>query len=187
MLDSRFVAKWKILPTGQRIIRMRMAVRGFKDWEADWLESYAGTASRSSQKILSSEVACHKGWTYITVDIEKAFLQGMSYREMSALTGEAERVVHFTLPPRSADLLRQIPGYETFDERHEVLRCTKPGTGTKDAPRAFSLKLRSVTHSDECQFAPTMFDPELEMRHDNGQLSGLLAKHVDDVKIGAED
>ena len=149
VLDSRFVGKWKVIGKG-RIIRMRMAVRGFKDWEADWLESYAGTASRTSQKMISSEVACHPGWVYITVDIEKAFLQGMTYKEISELTGEAERVVHFTLPSGSAKILRQIPGFEDFDENKEVLRCTKPGTGTKDAPRAFSLKLRSVTQGNVC-------------------------------------
>ena len=29
-------------------------------------------------------------------------------------------------------------------------------------------------------------DPELEFRHDNSKLSGMQAKHVDDIKIGAE-
>ena len=153
ILDSRFVGKWKIIKIpsqpDRRIIRMRMAVRGFKDWEADTIESYAGTASRTSQKVISSEVACHEGWSYITVDIEKAFLQGMTYKEISDLTGEAERIVHFTLPPGSAVILRRIPGFEDFGERYEVLGCTKPGTGTKDAPRAFSLKLRSITQDDE--------------------------------------
>ena len=84
---------------------MRMAVRGFKDWEADSIESYAGTASRTSQRVISCEVACREGWSYITVDIEKAFLQGMTYKEISDLTGEAERIVHFTLPPGSAAIL----------------------------------------------------------------------------------
>ena len=42
IIDARFVAKWEIIknPDGidKRIIRMRMAVRGFKDWEAETLE-----------------------------------------------------------------------------------------------------------------------------------------------------
>ena len=33
---------------------------------------------------------------------------------------------------------------ENFDSRYECLKCDKPGTGTKDAPRAFSLKLKKV-------------------------------------------
>ena len=42
-------------------------------------------------------------------------------------------------------LLRQLPGYESFNPDTEVLRCLKPGTGLKDAPAAFSRKLASVT------------------------------------------
>ncbi len=84
-----------------------MAIRGFKDWMADYVESYAGTASRASQKLISSEVVCRPGWAYVTVDIEKAFLKGSTYEEISDLTGEDERVVHFTLPPGAAALLRQ--------------------------------------------------------------------------------
>jgi hypothetical protein len=30
---------------------------------------------------------------------------------------------------------------------------------------------------------PTTFDPELEVRHDNGELVAMQAKHVDDIKI----
>ncbi|CAE8594372.1 unnamed protein product [Polarella glacialis] len=185
ILDSRYVAKWKFVD-GKRIIRMRMAMRGFKDWDADSINSYAGTASRASQKVLSSEVACHPDWVMISIDINKAFLQGMTYKEIHELTGEAERTVHFTLPPGSAAVLRLIPGYEDFDERSEVLRCIKPGTGTKDAPRAFSLKLASVTQSPACRMVPTTMDREFEVRHDDGRLVAMQVKHVDDVKMGGE-
>ena len=110
----------------------------------------------------------------------------MTYQEMHELTGEAERIVHFTLPPGSSEVLRLIPGFETFDERTEVLKCVKPGTGTKDAPRAFSLKLASVTRSQVCKMVPTTIDPELEVRHDHGNLTAMLAKHVDDIKVCGE-
>ena len=85
ILDSRFVIKWKVklnktTNKNYRIIRMRMVMRGFKDWDADTLETYAGTASRLSQRLLASEVACHPGWEMISVDVEKAFLQGMTYK-----------------------------------------------------------------------------------------------------------
>ena len=110
ILDSRFVAKWKVvkLPDGssKRIIRMRMAMRGFKDWDIENLTTYSGTASRNSQKILASEASCHPDWEFLTLDINKAFLQGMTYQEMHELTGEAERIVHFTLPPGSSEVLR---------------------------------------------------------------------------------
>ena len=79
ILDSRFVSKWKVkvnkAGVRYRIIRMRMVMRGFKDWDADSLETYAGTASRLSQRVLVSEVACHPEWRFLSVDVEKKFLQ----------------------------------------------------------------------------------------------------------------
>ena len=160
-------------------------MRGFKDWDADSLETYAGTASRMSQRLLSSEVACHPEWEMLSVDIEKAFLQGMTYQEIHELTGEALRVVHFSLPPGAAAQLRKIPGYESYDESTECLRCIKPGTGCKDAPRAFSLKLASVIHTPEVGLVSSTMDPELEMKHEDGiGFTVFMTKHVDDFKIG---
>ena len=57
------------------------------------------------------------------------------------MTGEPLREVNFTLPSQ----LRQIPGFESFDPVTEVLHCDKPGTGSVDAPRCFSIKLGRVT------------------------------------------
>ena len=42
-------------------------------------------------------------------------------------------------------MLKTLPGFEDFDPTREVLRCLKPGTGLKDAPQAFSMKLKRVT------------------------------------------
>eukprot|EP00959_Pyramimonas_sp_CCMP1952_P372882 7808413-Pyramimonas_sp.AAC.1 len=60
-------------------------------------------------------------------------------------TGEKERVARFTLPPGSATVLRTPPGFEHYDESKHCLQRLKPGTGTRDAPRAFSLELRRTT------------------------------------------
>ena len=57
------------------------------------------------------------------------------------------------MPPATAVELRKIPGFENFDERKEVRKCTKPGTGLRDAPKNFSLKLRRAT-VDEAGFTP---------------------------------
>ena len=203
VMDSRHVFKWKHkkTPDGKmvRIIRCRMALRGFRDMDAGALETFAGTAKRSSQRILSSEAACHPpgngddDWVYVAVDVEKAFLQGMTYEEMHE-QGEPAREVNFTLPPGSAAILRQVPGYETFNEHTECLHCIKPGTGCKDAPRAFSMKLARVTRSAECNTKPTRWDPELEVKHETAgghatgvsQLVMMLSKHVDDLKIAGQ-
>ena len=83
-----------------------------------------------------------------------------------------------------------IPGYEDYDERTHCLQCDKPGTGAKDAPRAFSLKLATVTRSEKVGLVPTTYDPELEVKHRivNGKpkLVLMVAKHVDDLKITGE-
>ena len=88
--------------------------------------------------------------------------------------------------PGSAAALRKLPGFEDFDERYECLRALKPGTGTKSAPRAFSMKLSGVTRGPKCRLQPTTMDKELEVRHDHGVISSLAAKHVDDIKMGGK-
>eukprot|EP00959_Pyramimonas_sp_CCMP1952_P196363 4105492-Pyramimonas_sp.AAC.1 len=71
-----------------------------------------------------------------------AFLKGLTCQELAEATGEHERVTRFTLPPGSATALRTLPGFEHYDESKHCLQCLKPRTGAKDAPLAFSLKLR---------------------------------------------
>ena len=115
-------------------------------------------------------------------DISKAFLQGVTYEELSELTGEPAREVNFYLPGYNVPQLQSIQAFEDFDPKTEVLHCDKPGTGLVDAPRAFSLKLLKVTR-DKCKLMPSTVDPELCMRHDNGVLTCIMSKHVDDLKF----
>ena len=88
--------------------------------DSESLQTFAGTAKQASQRLLSSEAACHPDWVYVAVDVEKAFLQSMTYAEMHQEVGEAPREVNFTLPPGSAAILRQVPGCEDFDETREL-------------------------------------------------------------------
>ena len=94
IMDSRFVAKWKIViekGIRKKLLRMRMTLRGFKDLEADRLVKYAATVSRQSQRLISSEAACHDNWIIISIDVNKAFLKGLTYDELAKLTGEPRR------------------------------------------------------------------------------------------------
>eukprot|EP00959_Pyramimonas_sp_CCMP1952_P004540 94816-Pyramimonas_sp.AAC.1 len=75
------------------------------------------------------------------MDIDMAFLKGLTYEELAHATGVETRMECFALPPGSAQVLRTLPGFSSYDDSRHCLRCFKPGTGTKDAPRAFSLKL----------------------------------------------
>ena len=74
---SRCVNAWKVktLDNGEqsRSIRMRMAMRGFKDGEAATLETYSGTATLLSQKLLRSEVACHHDWEFRAAVLQHRF------------------------------------------------------------------------------------------------------------------
>ena len=99
------------------------------------------------------EAAIRK-WPICTKDISKAFLQGVTYEELSRLTGEPLREVNFYLPHTCVPILKQVPGFEDFDGSSEVLHCDKPGTGLVDAPRAFSMKLGMVT-KEKCLMLPT--------------------------------
>ena len=163
------------------IIRARLCLRGFKDVDANGIDKYAGTAARSTQRVLVSEAVLRK-WDLVTTDISKAFLQGVTYEELAATTGEPLREVNFDLPAYCIPILRQIPGWENFDPRTEVIHCDKPGTGCNDAPRCFSLKLSKVT-KDVCGMTSATTDQELCMLHKDGQLLALMAKHVDDLKV----
>ena len=124
--------------------------------------------------------------TFCTTYISKAFLQGVTYKELAEATGEPLREVNVALPPYCMICLRQIPGYENFNPAMEVLHCEKPGTGCNDAPRCFSLKLAQVTRN-LCGLRPSTVDGELCMKHvaeaGRSKLVDIITKHVDDFKL----
>ena len=122
------------------------------------------------------------GWPIGALDISVAFLKGVTYQELAQLTGEPMREVNFYLPASNTPTLRKVPGFEDFDPQREVLHCDKPGTGTIDAPKAFSLQLRLVT-TRRCKLVCSSVDGELCFRHESGQLVCIVTKHVDDLKI----
>lgn len=187
ILDCRWVGKWKYTKSKEdpnkkvRIVRMRLTLRGFKDVDADLIATYAGTSARLSQRVIVSEAVC-RGWPLKALDVKKAFLKGVSYKELAEATGEAEREVNFDLSPDAVEILKKCPGYETFDVTTEVLRMVKPGTGCKDAPRCWSIKLAKATNTNFGAVGTT-YDPELICRHSkDGTLEFMSTKHVDDLK-----
>ena len=143
--------------------------------------------------------ACHPNFILESLNIDTPFLQGFTYKELAEATGEKDRMVCFKLPPGSAAVLRRFEGFEDFDESIHCLKCVKPGTGKKDAPRAFSLKLSKIPKA--IGLKSTSYDPEFEcMHHWKGKTAKALgdqepaalclmtAKHVDDVnKTGNEE
>ena len=189
ILDVRWVCKWKYikdpknLATQMRIIRMRMTQRGFKDADAEHLLTYAGTSSRMSQRIVVSE-AVIQNWTLTAVDLKKAFLKGITYAEISELTGDPVREVNFELSKDAAAVLKTTPGFEHYDPRIHVLQNLKPGTGTNDAPKMCSIKLQRAMAYFGAK--PTTQDPQLMVRHNASQeLDFIGTLHVDDIKSGS--
>lgn len=187
VLDSRWVARWKWVKRKddpsqkQRIIRMRITLRGSKDIEAEGLVTHAGTNSRTSQKVVTS-AAVWRNWPLTAIDVKQAFLKGFTYEELACTTNEPSREVIFELKAGAVAALRQLPGYEDFAPRLEVLHCTKPGTGCKDAPRCFAIKLARATN-EVFNARPTTTDDQLVVRHRQGCLDFIAAKHIDDIKV----
>ena len=115
------------------------------DFEAIDTETFSVTARRANRKLLASVAACKNKWKMASLDMDKASLKGLTYKELAAATGEKERLMCFALPLGSAAVLRRLPGFANYGEAKRCLQCFKPGTGAKDAPRAFSLKLKTMT------------------------------------------
>eukprot|EP00973_Karenia_brevis_P009116 1235124-Karenia_brevis.AAC.1 len=62
------------------------------DLAAFSVDTFAGTARRISQRHMSSKAACHPDWIIASLDIDKAFLKGFTYKERAEATGDKERV-----------------------------------------------------------------------------------------------
>ena len=181
IIDTKWVFKWKYI-AGMRKIRARLTLRGFKESGSDDQNNYAATATKWSQRLIVSECVLRR-WSLASTDISKAFLQGVTYEELARETKQTRRDVSFELCNRAAVALRKLPGMEGFDTQTEVLHCLKPGTGCRDAPRCFAIKLRQATISFGLK--STLVDSELEMLWDPStkQPTMLILKHVDDIKI----
>eukprot|EP00959_Pyramimonas_sp_CCMP1952_P187168 3913939-Pyramimonas_sp.AAC.1 len=92
------------------------------DLEAYDVETFPGTARWSSQRLLASTAARRKQWIIASLDINMAFLGGLTGQGLAEATGEKERVACFTLPPGSATVLRTLPGFEHYDESKHCLQ-----------------------------------------------------------------
>ena len=103
-------------------------MRGFKDSGRQDVDIYAGTSSRSSRNVVVSE-AVARGWDILSADISKAFLQGVTYKELAELTGERPREINFYLPAADIPLLGTLPGFEGFDPRKKSYIVTNLAQG----------------------------------------------------------
>ena len=101
------------------------------------LETFAGTTSRSGQRIVNTVAAMHPDFVFFSYDVSQAFAKGMTFKELSELTGTELREVQFDIPSSDVAILKRIAGFENFDPTRETLYMVKPIYGLKDAPRAW--------------------------------------------------
>jgi hypothetical protein len=92
--------------------------------------------------------------------------------------------VQLELPPGSIPLFKQLPGMSDFDSIREVLKMLRPGYGLKDAPRLWNLALKRALKA--IGLIPTTCDPELYVKHVDGQLVLIVSTHVDDLKLAGK-
>jgi hypothetical protein len=177
------VLKWKIIE-GNRRIRARLTVRGFKDRQRDLYDTFAGTSTRWGQKAICV-IAAQEDWPVWSADVSSAFLRGQTFAQIAKETGLEVRSVQFDMPQGSVPLLRQVPGFATFDPTTECLNMLKPVFGTNDAPWAWARELKKTLMA--AGYKPTQADPRLYLRHVRQQLVGALSTHVDDLKCTSSD
>ena len=180
-MTSRWVLRWKIID-GVRSVKARLTVHGFKDVDADWLQTYAGTASRWSQRVVTA-VSAQQRWEILTADVGNAFLKGLTFKELAQLTGEPERRVAFHPPKGYESFIAELPGMSSYNRSTMELRMRVPIYGLKDAPRGWRKKL----HISLLKLGGTALrtDQAMYYWHDQktGKLVMLLSAHVDDLKI----
>ena len=182
LIDARWVLKWKVV-NGERLIKARLTVRGFRDMQASQLSTFSGTTSRWGQRIVVS-VAVQRRWSLFSCDVAQAFLRGLSFRELAEMDGEVKRSVQFIVPSGSISLLRALPGFEDFDGATEVLRMLRAGFGLKDAPRAWAKVLKKVLET--FGLVACKLDPQVYVKFVSGILVLILSTHVDDLKGAGE-
>ena len=169
------------LVDGKWLIKARLCVRGFKDRQVNKLLTFAGTASRMSQRLICA-LAAQEGWHMVSADVSAAFLKGITFADLTAKFGDIERDISFDLPEGGAAILRTLPGFFGFDPATEVLSMKKPGFGLGDAPRAWSLNLGEAIKAGRLK--PSRIDAKLFLRHGkDGRLELVVSTHVDDLKM----
>ena len=171
ILDSRWVLKWKVV-NGKRITKARLTARGFRDAQANEVHTYAGTATRWSQRLVNVMCAQRK-WTLFSADVSQAFLRGLTFEQIESMEGEIHREVQITVPPGSVPVLQQIEGYETFNPNTEVLRMLRGGFGLKDAPRLWQKMLQIVL--EKIGVVSLHTDPKLYVYRQDGDLRLVMS------------
>ena len=185
LIPSRWLLRWKETPEG-RIIKARLVIKGFKDRQASQLTTMAPTASRVSQRLVSS-ICAVMNWHIWSLDVGTAFLQGNAFDDNLPTDGP-KREASFEPPKDCWDLLRDPWTGKPFNlsmRLNYVLELLKGAYGLADAPRLWYCHL--VATLVAIGWRRSVHDPCLfYMRDKRGKLTGACTVHVDDIKLTAE-
>ena len=120
-------------------VKCRLIVPGLKDKFQD-LDTYAGTTSSSCQRLVNAVAAENADFILFSFDVSQAFAKGLTFEELSKLTGIECRAVQFDVPRADLRCLKQLRGLEGFDPAKDTLTMLKPIYGLKDAPLAHGAR-----------------------------------------------
>ena len=146
-------------------------------------------------------MAAQNCWDIFTADVSQAFLRGLTFEQTAQIKDEVRREVQFTVPPGSVEMLKRLPGFESFNAMLEVLRLLRCGFGLKDAPRLWNKLLTEALK--KIGLMRLQSDPQLYVWHVNepakastspglplasgGRLVLIISTHVDDLKGAGEE
>ena len=160
-IDVRWVRTWKLIE-GLLGVKSRITGRGFKDQQET--ETFAGTASRTGQRVINSEIAQHPDWDMFSMDVSQAFAKSLTFKEFAELTGTSLRTVEMKLSEKDAEIFKSMPGLERFDYLIHYIKLLKPIYGLKDAPRAWRKRLHQVLSWFDMR--SLVAEPEIYTLHD---------------------
>ena len=161
-------------------------MHGFKDVDADTLSTYAATASKWTQRLVLA-IASQMRWELISADVSSAFIRGLTFSEMSKLTGKEIRSASFSPPKGCEDVIRKLPGFEGYDPTQHEIVMLKPIYWSMDAPRAWRVRLHQAL--TQLQGKSLACDSALYAWYHDADSSGkprlclICSAHVDDLKI----
>lgn len=103
IIDARWAITWKMVE-GNVGVKCRLIVIGFNDTFKD-LDTYAGTTSRSGQRLVNAAAAENPEFILSSFDVSQAFAKGVAFRRLSALTGTEVRKIEFDVPRAGLECL----------------------------------------------------------------------------------
>ena len=130
-----------------------------------------------------------------SLDVGEAFLKGLTFEEVQQMKGGPKREVCMILPratstqPSGAAILRQITGFEDFNEAGDALEMLKGGFGLADAPNLFTSRVDQVFRTEG--LLPTLSERKVYVKHkprlgsqseEHKNLVLIVSAHMDDFK-----